>query len=80
MARPATLLLLTVVTLTLGSFPATQALKLQQLTLLVATVISAAMALLVSGHLFFGWSTVAHCLHQAATGRSYYQLSYCCGR
>ena len=53
------LLLLTVVTLTLGSFPATQALKLQQLTLLVATVISAAMALLVSGHLFSAGALLA---------------------
>lgn len=49
-ARP--LLLCTVVALVLGSFPASQALKLQQLTLLVAAMISAAMALFVSGKLF----------------------------
>ena len=49
-ARP--IVVVTVVALTLGSFPVLQALKLQQLTLIVAAVISAAMALLASGHLF----------------------------
>ncbi len=49
-ARP--ILLVSVIALTLGSFPVLQALKLQQLTLIVAGVISVAMALLVSRHLF----------------------------
>jgi len=49
-ARP--LLLCTAVALVLGSFPTLQALKLQQLTLLVAAIISAAMALFARGHLF----------------------------
>jgi len=50
--RPQPLELLTVVVLTLGSFPAMQGLKLQQLTLVVAALISGAMALLVRGNLF----------------------------
>ena len=50
--RPQPVELLTVVLLTLGSFPAMQGLKLQQLTLVVAAVISGAMALLVRGNLF----------------------------
>ncbi len=50
--RPQPVELLTVVVLTLGSFPAMQGLKLQQLTLVVAAVISGAMALLVRGNLF----------------------------
>jgi len=56
-ARP--IVLVSVVVLTLGSFPALQALKLQQLTLIVAAVISAAMALLVSGHLFSAGALLA---------------------
>jgi hypothetical protein len=40
------------VLLTLGSFPAVQAFKLQQLTLVVAALMAAAGALLVGGHLF----------------------------
>jgi hypothetical protein len=43
--------LLAVVLLTLGSFPVVQGLKLQQLTLVVAALVAAAGALLVSGHL-----------------------------
>ena len=45
------MLLLSVIVLVLGSFPAMQALKLQQLTLVVAAVISAAMALFVGERL-----------------------------
>lgn len=56
-ARP--VLILTVAAFTLGSFPALQALKLQQLTLLVAALLSAAMALLVSGHLFLAGAVLA---------------------
>ncbi len=50
--RAQPILVASVIALTFGSFPVLQALKLQQLTLIVAGVISAAMALLVSGHLF----------------------------
>jgi hypothetical protein len=46
------LLLCTIALLLLGSFPVLQALKLQQLTTLVAAVIAGAMALLAGGHLF----------------------------
>jgi len=49
-ARP--IVLISIVALTLGSFPVLQALKLQQLTLIVAAVIAVAIALLVNGHLF----------------------------
>jgi hypothetical protein len=57
--RPGGLLLLTAVLLTLGSFPAMQGLKLQQLTLLVAALISGALALLVSGHLLAAGALLA---------------------
>jgi hypothetical protein len=50
--RPQPLLLWTAIVLTLGSFPAMQGLKLQQLTLVVAALISGAMALLAGGYLF----------------------------
>lgn len=56
-ARP--MLLFAVIALTLGNFPAIQALKLQQLTLLVAAVISLAMALLASGQLFSAGALLA---------------------
>jgi hypothetical protein len=51
--------LLIAIALTLGSFPALQGLKLQQLSLLVVALISAAMALLVSGRLFAAGTTLA---------------------
>jgi Glycosyltransferase family 87 len=57
--RPQSLQLLTAVVLTLGSFPAMQGLKLQQLTLVVAALMSGAMALLVSGHLFAAGAMLA---------------------
>jgi Glycosyltransferase family 87 len=50
--RPQVYVLLIALILTLGSFPAVQGLKLQQLTLVVAAVIAAAIAFLVRGHLF----------------------------
>jgi hypothetical protein len=53
------MLLLAVIALALGSFPAIQALKLQQLTLLVAAMISLAMALLASRHLFSAGALLA---------------------
>jgi Glycosyltransferase family 87 len=56
-ARP--ILQVSVIVLTLGSFPVLQALKLQQLTLIVAALISVAMALLVSGHLFSAGALLA---------------------
>ena len=49
--RPQTSVLLTLMLLTLGSFPVVQGFKLQQLTLVVAALVAAAGALLVSGHL-----------------------------
>jgi hypothetical protein len=57
--RAPPVVLLTAIALTLGSFPALQGLKLQQLSLLVAALISAAMALLVSGRLFTAGTTLA---------------------
>jgi Glycosyltransferase family 87 len=51
--------LLIAIALTLGSFPALQGLKLQQLSLLVVALISAALALLVSGRLFAAGTTLA---------------------
>jgi hypothetical protein len=51
--------LLTAVVLTLGSFPALQGLKLQQLTLIVAALISSAMAFLVTGHLLAAGAMLA---------------------
>lgn len=56
-ARP--ILQVSVIVLALGSFPVLQALKLQQLTLIVAALISVAMALLVSGHLFSAGTLLA---------------------
>ena len=53
------ILLVTAVVLTLGSFPTLQALKLQQLTLLVAGLLSGGMALLVAGHLFAAGAMLA---------------------
>jgi glycosyl transferase family 87 len=44
--------LLIVILLALGSFPVVQGFKLQQLSLLVASILAAACALLVSGNLF----------------------------
>jgi hypothetical protein len=57
--RPRPVVLLTAIALTLGSFPALQGLRLQQLSLLVAALISAAMALLVGGRLFAAGATLA---------------------
>ena len=71
-ARP--ILQVSVIMLALGSFPVLQALKLQQLTLIVATLISIAMALLVSGHLFSAGDIVGSRFHQAAIGRTYYGI------
>jgi hypothetical protein len=51
--------LLAAVVLVLGSFPAVQGFKLQQLSLLVAALIAAACALLVSGHRFSSGSLLA---------------------
>jgi Glycosyltransferase family 87 len=45
--------------LVLGSFAAVQGLKLQQLTLLVAGLLAAAMACVVSGYLFFAGALLA---------------------
>jgi hypothetical protein len=56
-ARP--ILQVSVIVLALGSFPVLQALKLQQLTLIVAALISVAMALLVSGNLFSAGTLLA---------------------
>ena len=53
------MLLFAVIALTLGSFPAVQALRLQQLTLLVAAVISLAMAMLANGYLFTAGALLA---------------------
>jgi hypothetical protein len=50
--RPPAYVLLILLILTLGSFPAVQGFKLQQLTLVVAALIAAAIALLVRGNLF----------------------------
>jgi hypothetical protein len=47
------------VALTLGSFPVLQALHLQQLTLVVGTLLAAASALLVGGHLFWAGVVLA---------------------
>ncbi len=55
---PASALLIAMV-LALGSFPAMQGFKLQQLSLLVAALIAASSALLVSGHLFAGGALLA---------------------
>ncbi|HSS99539.1 MAG TPA: glycosyltransferase family 87 protein [Terriglobales bacterium] len=49
--RPSGLTIATLIILTLGSFPAVQALKLQQLTLLVAALLAASFALLRKGRL-----------------------------
>jgi len=49
--RPHWLTTATIMVLLLGSFSAVQAIKLQQLTLLVSSMTAAAVALLVSGHL-----------------------------
>lgn len=49
--RPAWWTVAILIVLTLGSFPAVQALKLQQLTLLVAALLAASFALLVKGRL-----------------------------
>ena len=57
--RAPPILLVTAVVLTLGSFPTLQALKLQQLTLLVAGLLSGGMALLVAGHLFAAGAMLA---------------------
>jgi hypothetical protein len=57
--RPRPVLLVIAIVLTLGSFPSLQAMKLQQLTLLVAALLSGAMALLVSGHLFAAGAMLA---------------------
>lgn len=50
--RPPTWMTLAMVILTIGSFPAAQGIKLQQLSLLVSGLIAAAMAILSAGHLF----------------------------
>lgn len=55
---PASAVLVAIV-LTLGSFPTVQGFKLQQLSLLVAALIAAASALLVSNHLFTSGSLLA---------------------
>jgi Glycosyltransferase family 87 len=57
--RPQLSVLLIALILTLGSFPAVQGFKLQQLTLVVAALIAASSALLVSGHLFAGGALLA---------------------
>ena len=49
----------TLIVLTMGSFGAVQGIKLQQLTLLVAALIAAAVAALVSGRLLFAGLLVA---------------------
>ncbi len=50
--RPAGAVLAILIILTLGSFPAIQGIKLQQLSLLVSGLIAACAALVVSGYLF----------------------------
>jgi hypothetical protein len=50
--KPSSGLLLSVLLLTLGSFPAIQGLKLQQLSLLGSFLLAAAAAALVAGHLY----------------------------
>jgi len=57
--RAPPIVLVTAVVLTLGSFPSLQALKLQQLTLLVAGLLSGGMALLVGGQLFAAGAMLA---------------------
>jgi glycosyl transferase family 87 len=57
--RAPPILLVTAIVLTLGSFPSLQALKLQQLTLLVAGLLSGGMALLVGGQLFAAGAMLA---------------------
>ena len=47
------------VTLTLGSFAAVQGIKLQQLSLLVAALMAAAVACVAGGHLFVGGALLA---------------------
>ena len=47
------------VALTLGSFPAVQGIKLQQLSLLVAALLAASVACVTSGSLFFGGGLLA---------------------
>lgn len=49
--HPSRLLIVTMMVLTVGSFQILQGLKLQQLTLLVAALIAASVALLATGHL-----------------------------
>jgi hypothetical protein len=49
--KPSKLTTIILITLTLGSLPAVQGIKLQQLSLLVAAMLSASLAALASGHL-----------------------------
>jgi hypothetical protein len=53
------LALATGVAFTLGSFPAVQGIKLQQLSLLVAALLAASVACVASGFLFFGGALLA---------------------
>ncbi len=52
--RPPPLAIATCIVLTLGSFPAVQGIKLQQLSLLVAALLAGSAACVASGFLFFG--------------------------
>ncbi len=52
--RPPPLAIATSIALTLGSFPAVQGIKLQQLSLLVAALLAGSAACVASGFLFFG--------------------------
>jgi Glycosyltransferase family 87 len=59
MWRPPTWATATCIVLTLGSFPAVQGIKLQQLTLLVASLLAGSVACVTSGFLFCGGALLA---------------------
>jgi hypothetical protein len=56
---PSTVSRAAVILLTVGSFPFVQGIKLQQLSLLVAALLAAATACVVSGYLFFAGAVLA---------------------
>jgi hypothetical protein len=57
--RPRASVIAIIVLLTVGSFPAVQGFKLQQLTLMVTALMAAAGSLLVGGHLFAAGAVLA---------------------